>query len=133
MTNSPCHKRSILPPSASIDEDICVFAEHCVFMRSVYLHGKKLFEHSTPEDKDRMGRAAPTLFGDLNRVFIEYMILQVCRITDPAEDFRKNDNHTIAFLLKRYDFQAEPTTKARRLSLTGSTASATRWSALATN
>ena len=37
-------------------------------------------------------------------MFVEYMILQVCKITDPAQDFRKNDNHTIAFLLKNYNF-----------------------------
>ncbi len=57
-----------------------------------------------------MSRAAPTFFGDLNRVFIEYMILQVCKITDPARDFRKNDNHTIAFLIQHYDFSADPVT-----------------------
>ena len=32
------------------------------------------------------------------------MILQVCKITDPAQDFRKNDNHTVAFFLQHYDF-----------------------------
>jgi len=41
------------------------------------------------------------------------MILQVCKITDPAQDFRKNDNHTIAFLLQHYDFSADPATMQR--------------------
>ena len=95
------------------DEDIYIFAENCVFMRSIYLHGKALFEQSTPEDKSRMERTARTFFGDLNRMFVEYMILQVCRITDPAQDARKNDNHTMAFLLKHYDFGADRATKVR--------------------
>ena len=46
-------------------------------------------------------------------MFVEYMILQVCKITDPAQDFRKNDNHTIAFLLQHYDFSSHPTTSQR--------------------
>ena len=50
---------------------------------------KNLFETSTAVDKARMSRAAPTFFGDINRMFIEYMILQVCKITDPAHDFEK--------------------------------------------
>ncbi len=52
-------------------------------------------------------------------MFVEYMILQVCKITDPAQDFRKNDNHTIAFLLKHYDFSSDPTTNQRLNQLGG--------------
>ena len=48
-------------------------------------------------------------------MMVEYMILQVCKITDPARDFRKNDNHTIAFLLQHFDFSADPA-KAQRLA-----------------
>lgn len=66
-----------------------------------------------------MERAAPTFFGDLNRMFVEYMILQVCKITDPAQDIRKNDNHTIAFLMKHYDFSSDPTTRQRLNQLGG--------------
>jgi hypothetical protein len=86
------------------DEDIVIFANHCVFVWSLYLHGKTLFENSGDDDKGRMERTAPVLFGDLNRMFNEYVILQVCKITEPAKDFRKNYNHTIAFLLQHYDF-----------------------------
>ncbi len=94
--------------AANQDEDITIFADHCVFMRSIYLHSKTLFEHSSVEERERMSRVANVFFGDLNRVLIEYMILQVCKITDPAKDFRNNDNHTTAFLLSHYDLAAEP-------------------------
>jgi hypothetical protein len=94
-------------------EDIEIFADHCVFMRSIYLHEKALFETSATDDRDRMSRTANIFFSDLNRVFIEYTILQVCKITDPAADFRKNDNHTIGFLLQHYDFSGETATLKR--------------------
>ncbi len=55
----------------------------------------------------------PYSFGDINRMFREYIILQVCKITDHARNVRKNDNHTIAFLLQHYDFSTALETKRR--------------------
>jgi hypothetical protein len=98
-------------------EDIKVFADHCVFMRSIYMHGRALFETSTDKEKTRMEQAAPIFFGDLNRMFVEFMILQVCKITDPALDFRKNENHTIAFLVEHYDLNSDPATAQRLVPL----------------
>lgn len=49
-----------------------------------------------------MTRVAPTFFGDLNHILAEYIVLQVCKLTDPAQDFKKNDNHTVAFLMQHY-------------------------------
>ena len=91
-------------------QDIEIFANYCVFMRSIYLHTRELFETSSAGDKALMDATAGTFFGDLNRVLNEYVILQVCKITDPARDIRNNDNHTIAFLLKHYDplFSSDP-------------------------
>jgi hypothetical protein len=97
--------------------DIAIFAENCVFMRSIYLHAKTLFELSSAEDKDRMARTANTLFGDLNRMFVEYMILLVCKITDPAKDAHNNDNHSVAFLLQHYDFSDDSATTKRLVNL----------------
>ncbi|KAF2992114.1 hypothetical protein OGR47_09670 [Methylocystis sp. MJC1] len=112
MNSKPIANLNIIPP-ANPNEDIVLFANNCVFMRSIYLHHKILFERSSASDKNRMSGVAAILFADLNRIFIEYVILQVCKITDPAQDARKNDNHTVAFLLQRYDFISEPAIKAR--------------------
>jgi AbiU2 len=117
--------RFFVPPISNLtveqpenpDEDIVVFANHCAFMWSVYQHGRMLFERSTEGDKNRMAKVALTFFGDINRILIEYLILQVCKVTDPAEDFRKNDNLTIAFLLRHYDFSAEPAVGQRLFQL----------------
>ena len=82
-------------------------------MRSIYLHRKALFELSSAEDKKRMELRAGIFFGDMNKIFIEYVILQVCKITDPARDNRGNDNHTIEFLLEHYGFSSDPPTRKR--------------------
>jgi hypothetical protein len=103
-------------PSAKPDEDIVIFANHCTFVWSIYLHAKTLFETSSTDDQKRMSGAAAIFFGDLNRMFNEYLILQVCKITDPAKDVKKNDNHTVAFLLQHYNFAADPAAE-RRLKL----------------
>ena len=50
-------------------------------------------------------------------MFVDYIILQVCKITDPARDLRKNDNHTIAFLLEHYGSALPPKTMQRLKSL----------------
>lgn len=67
-------------------DDISIFINDCVFARSIYLHGLALFEQSTDRDKQRMSRTAEVLSGDLWQVIREYMILQVCKMTDPARD-----------------------------------------------
>jgi len=88
-------------------EDIEIFTDHWVFTRSIYLHARELFENRSADDKALMRMTADMFFGDLNRVFNEYVILQVCKITDPAHDIYKNDNHTITFLLEHYDFSGD--------------------------
>ena len=98
-------------------DDISIFINDCVFARSIYLHGLALFEQSTDRDKQRMSRTAEVLFGDLWQVIREYMILQVCKMTDPARDGRGNDNHTVAFLLEHYDFSSDPALNGRLTTL----------------
>ncbi len=94
-------------------KDIEIFTDHCVFMRSVYLHARTLFETCTTDDKALMASAANTFFGDLSMVLTEYLILQVCKITDPARDFKKNENHTLALMLEHCDLSSDPQTAAQ--------------------
>lgn len=100
-------------PPIDLKGDVENLLSHCVLMRSIYLHGKILFETSTAKEKDLMERTSKVFFGDLNRVLIEYIILQVCKITDPAKGVRKSDNLTIAFLLQHLDLSGEPSTSRR--------------------
>jgi HEPN superfamily AbiU2-like protein len=67
-----------------------------------------------------MGATAGMFFGDLNQMLKEYIILRGCKITDPAHDVHNNDNHTIAFLLERYDFSSDPSISKRLTDLLAS-------------
>jgi hypothetical protein len=96
-------------------DDISIFADYAVYVRSVYMHGQTLCETADQADKDVMESAAPVFFGDLNKVLIEYVILQVCKITDLAKDIRGNENHTTEFFVASSDFSSEPD-KANRLA-----------------
>lgn len=97
------------------NDDIAIFADYAVYVRSVYMHGRTLYETAEQSDKYMMESAAPVFFGDLNKVLIEYVILQVCKITDPAKDNRGNENHTTEFFVASADFSSEPD-KADRLA-----------------
>jgi len=92
-------------------EDLEIFRDHCVFMWSVYRHSKVLFEHNSDDDRARMERTASIFFGDICRILHEYVILQVCKITDPPRSLGKKDNHTVDFLLERYGTGDDPEAK----------------------
>jgi hypothetical protein len=87
-------------------KDILKFSNDCVLMRSIYVHGRMLFQDSTNDEIDRMHRAAPVFFGDLSQMFNRSIILEVCKITDPAK-MHGNDNLTIAFLLQHYNLNSD--------------------------
>jgi hypothetical protein len=93
----------------NLAQDVKILAGYCVFMRSIFLHNRILFEESTGEQKEMMSRVADIFFGDLSSMLRENIILQVCRITDPAKDARGNENLTIDFLLQH--FVGEPAIK----------------------
>jgi hypothetical protein len=102
--------------AAVTDDDVCRLTDFCVYVRSVYQHFRAFYESSDASEKNAMHRAAPVFFGDLNRILIEYTILQVCKLTDPAKDGRGNLNHTLAFFLENADFSAAPE-RTNRLSI----------------
>jgi hypothetical protein len=102
-------------PMTVTTDDVSIFTDYCVYVRSVYMHGSTLFETADQDDRDMLVNTAPVFFGDLNKVIIEYVILQVCKITDPAKDARGNYNHTTEFFVKESDFTTEPA-KATRLA-----------------
>jgi hypothetical protein len=89
--------------------DIELFATDCVFMRSVYRHRDELYEKSNDAEIALMERTASLFFGDLSEVFRVYLILGVCRMTDPANQ-GKHQNLSVEFLLQHHeqDFSSEP-------------------------
>jgi hypothetical protein len=55
---------------------------------------------------------APTFFGDLNRLFIEHMVLHICRLTDEAQTMGRK-NLTVKFLIEHSDWSKAPGTLAK--------------------
>jgi putative transcriptional regulator len=95
-------------PTAMVTvEDVKAFANACVYARSLYMHYKAIFE-DTPLNENPLKKSSPYFFGDLGWMFREYIILQVCKLTDPAVDARGNENLTVKFLAANADFSTDP-------------------------
>ena len=96
--------------------DVEKFANHCVYMRGVFEHLRTLYEMSDAAEKQLMHDAAPIFFQDLNHILVEYVIQQICKITDPAEQRFKGQvvvNHTVEFFVNNADFSGAPEKLAR--------------------
>ena len=60
------------------------FRSQCIQLRTCYNTYTALYE-SGETVKIIMNSSAPVFFQDLNGILIEYIMLQVCKITDPAK------------------------------------------------
>jgi putative transcriptional regulator len=95
-------------PSAPVSAgDVKAFAGTCVYARSLYMHHKAIFE-DTPPGESPVKKLSPYFFGDLGWMFREYIILQVCKLTDPSVDGRGNENLTVKFFAANADFSTDP-------------------------
>ncbi len=92
-------------------EDVQAFADSCVLLRSQWEHFQILFE-GTDLKRELLQTTAPTFFGDLNRLFMEHLVLHICRLTDNAQTMGRK-NLTIKFLIEHSDFSAAPATLDR--------------------
>jgi len=59
------------------------FRDRCIWTHDCFYTYKALYE-SSPEVGIALHAAASRFFHDLNSILIEYVILQICKITDPA-------------------------------------------------
>jgi hypothetical protein len=76
-------------------DEVKLFAEHCVYIRSVYEYARRLFSQSTDAEQTAMKSIAPLFFDDLSQVFAEFMILAACRVTDPWKGGRGKENFVV--------------------------------------
>jgi hypothetical protein len=72
------------------------------------MHFQILFQ-GTDLKRNLLQTTAPTFFGDLNRLFIEHLVLHICRLTDNAQTMGRK-NLTVKFLIEHSDFSAAPAT-----------------------
>jgi hypothetical protein len=83
-------------------EEVKLFAEHCVHIRSVYEYARRLFSESTDAEQAAMASVAPHFFEDLAQVFAEFVISAACRVTDPATDSRGNENFVVGLFTNAF-------------------------------
>ena len=88
-------KPKVLTPRPVKRRDVKKFIDYCLILRAFWRHYQELFEVSTLR-RELLELVAPKLFGDLNLMFIEHLILQICRLTDP-EGSEKRRNFTTHF------------------------------------
>ena len=75
---------------AELKKLFLAFREQCIWLRCCYNTYSALYE-SGDDTKKLLMDTAKIFFGDLNTILTEYVLLQVCKITDPAENLgRKN-------------------------------------------
>ncbi|HJR75729.1 MAG TPA: hypothetical protein VJ805_02115 [Nitrospiraceae bacterium] len=75
------------------------FCEECVWARAVRTHFADLFE-ANEERSQLQSEVANIFFHDLNLILIEYILLQQCKLTDPASSGKDKDNLTTNFILE---------------------------------
>ena len=92
-------------------EDVEAFADSCVLLRSQWAHFMTLFEGSDLK-RELLYTTAPTFFADLNRLFVEHLVLHICRLTDEAQTMGRK-NLTVKFLIEHSDWSSAPDTLAK--------------------
>ena len=77
---------------------VVAFCEECAWARAVRTHFQQLFESGQARHR-LLAESAKGFFQDLNLILIEYVLLQQCKLTDPASSGGGKDNLTSNFLL----------------------------------
>jgi hypothetical protein len=77
---------------------VLAFCDECVWLYSLRKHFTNLFESG--ERRQRLlAEVAETFFHDLNLVMIDYLLLQQCKLTDPASSGADKENLTTNYIL----------------------------------
>ena len=99
----------------TLKDEIEAMANVCVRLRSIWRHYEILFEEGELR-RTLMHRIAPVFFGDLNQLLIEQLVLEVCRLTDPAVT-KGRTNLTIDYVMRESDFAGAPEDFDRLITL----------------
>ena len=89
------------PHFAHAKEVFNTFRVESVWLRSIYDTTQALFSSGT-DITDLLQRCAAHFFADLNHILIEYWVLVVARITDPAKTMGR-ENVTAKLILEMLD------------------------------
>ncbi len=89
-------------PTKNLQETFSSFRERCVWVQTCFNTFEALYSSGHGVEK-LLRETAPAFFGDVNVILQEYILLQICNLTDPAESFdpalrRRVPNLTVAHL-----------------------------------
>jgi hypothetical protein len=96
-------------------KDVEQFGEECTFLKIVHGHFTTLYEKDAKR-LQLLEDSAHAFFHDMQYVLITFLLLQVCKLTDPPE-MNKRDNLTVRLILENTDFSADPAKVARLKAL----------------
>jgi len=74
------------------------FCDECVWLYCLRKHFADLFEGNDGRRR-LLAEVAGTFFHDLNLVLIDYLLLQQCKLTDPASSGKNKDNLTTNYIV----------------------------------
>ncbi|GAA0624038.1 MULTISPECIES: hypothetical protein [Thalassospira] len=77
------------------------FRVECIWLKQCHFTFEQMFE-SDQHTAQLLHDTAPLFFNDLNHILIEYIFLQVCKITDPATA-GKRSNVTLPYLNQKLE------------------------------
>jgi hypothetical protein len=81
-------------------DEFMAFQEQCIWFQCCYNIYTDLYE-SGDNRLELLNKVAGHFFRDLNEIIIDYILLQIAKITDPAKDCRDNYNLTIKYINKK--------------------------------
>jgi hypothetical protein len=85
---------------------VLAFCADCVWTRSIRTHFWHLFE-SGKKRQDLLTESANTFFSDLNQILIEHILLQQCKLTDPAQSGGPDKSNLTSNYLLTLEWTAE--------------------------
>lgn len=86
------------------------FCDQCVMLRVAYNEYCILYETSEAR-RDLLNEVAKNFFHDLQEILIQYILLNICKLTDPPHP-RQSDNLTVVYILELVGTEA-----AKKLAL----------------
>jgi hypothetical protein len=90
-------------PGNITNHDVDRLAAIAGWSYSQYHNYKVLFE-GLHGNKPKYGNIAPSALGYLGSALKEHVILQVCKLSDPLQDHRGNENLSIRFFAQYTEF-----------------------------
>jgi hypothetical protein len=96
-------------------EIISNFCDQCVWLKTTYNQYRILYESGKKDRMNLLKEAAGGFFRDLEVILVEYIFLNICKLTDPANK-GNNKNLTIKYVLERIDSNIQKKLGLDRLS-----------------